>query len=103
MRWLRQLGQIDSRPTKAIRQVTQTLQAMDYFGDVHQAWAISVSHNNDQGDVNNENKYVEKINNLLSDKNKLERFKNASFKRAQFYDIDKIVPLYDELYKKLLK
>ena len=54
-------------------------------------------------DVNNENKYVEKINNLLSDKNKLERFKNASFKRAQFYDIDKIVPLYDELYKKLLK
>jgi hypothetical protein len=41
----------DSRPTKAIKQVTQTLQAMDYHGDVHQAWAISVSHNSDQGDT----------------------------------------------------
>ena len=54
-------------------------------------------------DVNNEDKYVEKINALLFDKNKLEKFKYESFKRAQLFDIDIVVPIYEELYKKLLK
>ena len=54
-------------------------------------------------DVNNEDKYVEKINALIHDKNKLEKFKYESFKRAQLFDIDIIVPIYEELYKKLLK
>ncbi len=54
-------------------------------------------------DVNDEDKYVEKINDLISDKNKLEKFKYESFKRAQLFDIELIVPLYYEIYKKLLK
>ena len=54
-------------------------------------------------DVNNEDKYVEKIMDLISDKSKLEKFKHESFKRAQLFDIELIVPLYNELYKKLLK
>jgi len=41
----------DSRPTKAVKNVSQTLQAMDHSGKIHQAWAISVSHNNDEGDA----------------------------------------------------
>ena len=54
-------------------------------------------------DVNDEDKYVEKIMDLISDKSKLEKFKNESFKRAQLFDIELIAPLYNELYKKLLK
>ncbi len=54
-------------------------------------------------DVNDEDKYVEKIMDLISDKRKLEKFKLESFRRAQFFDIELIVPLYNELYKKLLK
>ena len=54
-------------------------------------------------DVNDEDKYVEKITDLISDKSKLEKFKHESFKRAQLFDIELIVPLYNELYKKLLK
>ena len=53
--------------------------------------------------VNDEEKYVEKIMDLISNKNKLERFKLSSFKRAQHFDIDTVVPLYQKIYNGLLK
>ena len=54
-------------------------------------------------DVNNENKYIEKITNLIYDKSKLEKFKLSSFKRAKLFDIDTVVPIYENIYKGLLK
>ena len=54
-------------------------------------------------DVNNENKYVEKINDLISDKRKLEKFKLSSFKRAKLFDINTVVPIYENIYRSLLK
>ena len=40
---------------------------------------------------------------LVNDKNKLEKFKLSSFKRAELFDIDIVVPIYENLYKRLLK
>ena len=54
-------------------------------------------------DVNNENKYVEKIKYLISDKSKLEKFKLSSFQRAKLFDIDIVVPIYENIYKRLIK
>ena len=54
-------------------------------------------------DVNNENKYIEKITDLISDKSKLEKFKLSSFKRAKLFDIDTVVPIYENIYRGLLK
>ena len=53
--------------------------------------------------VNDEDKYIEKIMDLVNDKNKLEKFKLSSFKRAELFDIDIVVPIYENLYKRLLK
>ena len=53
--------------------------------------------------VNDENKYIEKIKDLISDKRRLEKFKLSSFERAKLFDIDTVVPIYENVYKRLLK
>ena len=39
---------------------------------------------------------------ILSDLNKLEKFKNRAFKKAETYDINNVVPLYENVYEKAL-
>ncbi len=39
---------------------------------------------------------------ILSDKNKLKEFKNRAFKKAETYDINNVVPMYEKIYKKAL-
>jgi N-acetyl-alpha-D-glucosaminyl L-malate synthase BshA len=40
---------------------------------------------------------------LLSNQNKLNDFKNRGFKRAEKFDINKVVPMYEKVYLKALK
>lgn len=40
---------------------------------------------------------------LLSNQNKLNEFKNRGFIRAEKFDINKIVPMYEKVYLKALK
>lgn len=39
----------DTRPTVAIKEVNQTLHVIDHKANIHQAWPILVSHNNQKG------------------------------------------------------
>ena len=39
---------------------------------------------------------------ILSDLNKLEKFKNRAFRKAETYDINNVVPLYENVYEKAL-
>ena len=39
---------------------------------------------------------------ILSDKKTLDNFKNNAFLKAQEYDINKIVPIYEKTYKRAL-
>tara|TARA_B100001094_G_scaffold193895_1_gene187776 strand:+ start:11600 stop:12730 length:1131 start_codon:yes stop_codon:yes gene_type:complete len=39
---------------------------------------------------------------ILSDENKLKEFKNRAFKKAETYDINNVVPMYEKIYKKAL-
>ena len=47
--------------------------------------------------------YLVKITNYISDKRKLEKFKLSSFKRAKLFDINTVVPIYENIYRSLLK
>jgi|TARA_B110000444_G_C18836450_1_gene596262 N-acetyl-alpha-D-glucosaminyl L-malate synthase BshA len=40
---------------------------------------------------------------ILSNVNKLEEFKNRAFKKAETYDINNVVPMYENIYEKALK
>lgn len=49
-------------------------------------------------DVGNVKEMSENIINLLSNKERLEQFKNNAFKHAQKFDLPSILPLYESLY-----
>ena len=63
--------------------------------------------------INGETGYVENYNDvdqmskkaisILSNRKKLEKFKNNAFLKAKEYDINKIVPLYEKTYQKALE
>ena len=63
--------------------------------------------------INGETGYVENYNDvdqmskkaisILSNRKKLEKFKNNAFLKAKQYDINKIVPLYEKTYQKALE
>jgi len=40
---------------------------------------------------------------ILSDNNELQKFKDNAFETAKQFSIEKIVPIYEELYSKALK
>jgi glycosyltransferase involved in cell wall biosynthesis len=54
-------------------------------------------------DYNDIDAYVEAILKLLTSEKLLERFKLNSYKQAQKYNIENIVPMYEAEYKRLIK
>ena len=54
-------------------------------------------------DYNDINGYVESLEKLLANDSLLEKFKSNSYKQAQKFNIENIVPMYEKQYDKLIK
>ena len=53
--------------------------------------------------VGNVKEMSENVIKLLSDEERLERFKNNAFQHAQKFDLPSILPLYESLYFNVIK